>query len=205
MEPRVSFIPKQVLTAEPVRVHRVAAPNLFLVLAVVLLVVCLLFYGGAALYKFLLGRQINQPCEEIGSAENQVVRCGLLASVEREEKNLNRDTILLLQRVDKKFRLAAELSQNHVDILPVFRLLERLTLPTISYTKFNFDGPQLKLAGRATKYEDLAVQGDVFAKEPGIKEFVFSELDLNARGEVVFELQLSINQSVFSYANRLGS
>jgi hypothetical protein len=204
MEPRVSFIPKQVLTAEPVRVHRVAAPNLFLVLAIVLLVVCLLFYGGAALYKFLLGRQINQPCEEI-SAENQVVRCGLLASVEREEKNLNRDTILLLQRVDKKFRLAAALSQNHIDILPVFRLLEELTLPTIAYTKFNFAGPQLKLAGRATKYEDLAVQSDVFAKEPSIKEFVFSELNLNERGEVVFELQLSIDPAVFSYVNRLGS
>lgn len=205
MESKVSFIPKQVLTAEPVRVHRVAAPNLFLVLAFILFVVCLLFYGGASLYKFLLERQINQPCEEVGSAGNQVVSCGLLASVEREEKIANRDTILLLQRVDKKFRLAAELSQNHADLLPVFRLLEKLTLPTIAYSKFNFAGPQLTLAGRATKYEDLAVQSDVFAQEPGIKEFIFSELNLDERGDVVFELQLTIEPSVFSYVNRLGS
>lgn len=203
MEPKVSFIPKKVLTAEPAPMHRVAVPNLFLVIAVVILILCLIFYGGAILYRFLLDRQINQPCAE--APAGGVVSCGLLASVEREEKNLNRDTILLLQRLDKKIKIAAALGDSHIDALPILRLLEALTLPTIAYDKFTFQEAKVKLAGTATKYEDLAVQSDVFAGDKRVRHFVFSGLNLNELGQVVFELELELDPAVFTYINRLGS
>lgn len=202
--PQTSFIPKRVLTAEPPPHRRFFAADILLTFSAIVLGLCLLFYAGTYFYKYLLYQTIHRPCSEEQTNGDQFARCGLLASVEREEKNLNRETILMLQRLDRKFKLVGELGQSHLALLPVFRLLEELTLPTIAYQRFSYAGTTLKLEGEATKYEDLAVQGDIFLREAKrIRDFVFSDLNLDASGNVVFKLALKIDPSVISYLNNL--
>jgi hypothetical protein len=150
-----SFIAKQSLA--PNSRPGLQPGGMVLMIAWILLFLSLAVFGGTLAYRSLLTQEIKAPCAPT-SAGSEVQKCGLVASVGREEKNLDRNTIVLLQRADAKLRLADQLLAQHVDILPVFRLLEEITLPSVSYTKFSYTPNALALEGRALSYEDLAVQ-----------------------------------------------
>lgn len=198
-ESQTSFIPKKALSAlEPPRRR---PGNIFLAASLLVLFASALVWGGSFFYRRLLDQEINQPCQEVAEGTR---RCGLKATVDLEEKNLDRATILDLQRLDVKLKVAGDVLSRHSTVLPLFRLLEELTLPTIRYTSFNFGQKGVNLAGTATAYEDIAVQMEVFGRDRGrIKSFLFSDFNLNAQGEVVFKLVMEFDSSLTSYAKNL--
>lgn len=209
MEPQggqTSFIPKSSLTPRGAPKSS-SSVNLLLAIAVVILIISVVLGGGTFVYKRLLAGEINRPCEEtVNRSGEAVVSCGLRATLEREERALDRHTILELQRLDSKLKAARVLLAEHRDILPVFRVLEELTLSTIQYSKFNYVANALNLEGRASNYEDIAVQAQVFAADEGrIGNFVFSDLNLDELGNVVFKLKVSVLPSILSYQGNSAS
>ncbi len=158
-------------------------------------------FAGVFFYKGLLTDTINRPCEEVEVGGNTSLRsCGLIASVEQEEKNLDRETILLLQRLDQKLSLADDLVGKHLAFVPVFTMLQSLTLPSIQYTRFGFTPTGLNLEGKASSYEDIAVQTKVFTQDrTRIKSFIFSDLNLDGDGEVIFHLTMDLEPSFMAY------
>lgn len=193
-----SFIAKQALTQAPR--PTIKPGGFFIIIAWVLVFISLAFFGGTYAYRQLLFQEITAPCSSVGG-EGAVQKCGLVATVEREERNLDRNTIVLLQRVDAKLRLAEQLLQQHIDVTPVFRVLEELTLPSVAYTKFNYSPTGLALEGRALSYEDLAVQSEKFAADKErVRSAVISDINLdNTTGQIAFKLSLTLDPRVIAY------
>ena len=187
-----SFIPKAALTKN--ERPRSSSSNLLLVIAVIVLLISAAIYGGAFAYRGILRAEIDRPCTADGTG---VLRCGLKASVERERQNIDQNTITQLQRLDSKLEVAERVIVDHETILPLFSLLEELTLPTISYKTFAYSTEGVTIAGTATSYEDIAVQTQVFSAEKRrIQSFIFSDLNLDGSGLVTFKLTLTPDPSV---------
>lgn len=196
-----SFIPKSALerpktgTSQPIGLILVVSIMIFLLSAIV--------FGGALLYKSLLNNEINTPC---GSTEDGEQRCGLKATVERERRNIDQVTIESLERLDRKLSAVGKLVEQHKDLLRVFKLLEKNTLPSVTYTNFNYSAKNIILDGRALGFEDIAVQSEVFTeakRNNQLQEFMFSDLDQDLDGRVKFKLTLVLNPSVVLAATPL--
>ncbi|MEA1929885.1 MAG: hypothetical protein U9M92_03350 [Patescibacteria group bacterium] len=203
---QTSFIPKRPESGSLVsRPKRARSMGLINIIAGFLLVAALLFYGGSWFYRGVLADEINRPCQVSDLAdEDRVQRCGLRATVEREQQNLPQNTILLLQRLDHKFKIADDLLGDHLNILPVFAMLEELTLPSIYYDRFDYGAKGLSLSGQAASYEDIAIQTRIFSEDIGrIESFIFSDLNSNDAGRVTFRLTMILDQALASYHQSL--
>ena len=193
-----SFIPKQVLQSGPRSVHQPV--GLFLLLSLVVLIVALLFLGGAYGYRFWLSDEINHPCpSEVGDIEG----CGLLASLERRRESLRQDSILGFELLDKQLIRASEIVERHQTLLPALRFLEDETLQSIKYTSFSQTGPVLDLKGVAKSYEGVALQSIELAGNQLIEDFIFSDVNADQEGNVGFTLKLTLDPSLFSYVKNL--
>ncbi len=199
---QTSFIPKRSLTLPD---RPAARPmNLLMVIAVAILILAALFYGGARFYQNYLEQEISQKCDETVSGDTSEKKCGLEAAVLDKENNLDRATILDLERLDKKLRIVGDLKDSHATAIPIFKLLEELTLPTVHYNSFSYTPKAISIQGGAGSYEDIAVQTQVFSDDKGrIDSFLFSDLDLDSKGEVVFKLTIVPNPNLISYLNNL--
>lgn len=198
-----SFIPKQTLSTGP-RVIRQPI-GLFLLLSLVVLIVALLFLGGAYAYRFFLTDEIDRPCpSESGSA---LEGCGLKASLERRRASLNSDSIARFETLDKQLRRATEIVNQHKTLLPVLRFLEDQTLRSVKYTSFNQTGNIVDLKGVAKSYEGVALQSIELEKELSnsrlVKDFVFSDVNADQAGNIGFTLKLTLDPILFSYVKNL--
>lgn len=192
--PSTSFIPKS--TLDRPTDSKVSSVGFLFVLSLMALLISAIILGGTMLYRSLLNNEINAPCAAGGDGTS---RCGLKATVEREQKNIDQLTIQALERLDKKLSAVGKLVEQHKDLLRVFRLLEQNTLPTISYTTFSYTPKNVTLEGQALTFEDVAVQGQVFTeakRNNQLQEFMFSDLDQDDSGKVKFKLTLVINPSL---------
>lgn len=189
-----SFIPKS--TLDRPTDSKVSSIGLLFVISLLVLLISAVILGGTMLYKSLLDNEINAPCSSTGDSSS---RCGLKATVEREQKNIDQLTIQALERLDKKLGAVGKLVDQHKDLLRVFRLLESQTLPTIGYSSFAYTPENITLDGQARTFEDVAVQSQVFTeakRNNQLKEFMFSDLDQDESGKVKFKLTLVINPSL---------
>ena len=179
-----SFIPKRVMD-RPER-PKARPTGLLLVIAAFILVISLALLGGTYFYKGLLAKKVET----------------LETSVEKERKALDQPTIIQFQRLDDKLKVASELLDKHISLVPIFKMLEELTLPTVGYTSFDFKPKAISMAGVADSYEDVAIQAEIFNKDhKRIQSFVFSDLDLDAKGKVIFKLTIIPEDGLTSYSN----
>ena len=195
-----SFIPKQVLTkdARP----RAEPFGLFFVLAVVILLITLLFFGGAFVYKNMLAAEINRPCPSANA--DSVAGCGLLASIDVHRRAIEEEQILAIETLNKQLKRAQSILNEHRTFLPIFKFLEEQTLKSIRYTSLTQTGASLTLRGQARDYEGVARQSIVFmAANRDIEDFVFSDLSADAAGRVSFNLKLDLNPKLLSYSEAL--
>ena len=98
-----------------------------------------------------------------------------------------------------------EVLANHVVVSPVFEALQAETLKSISFTKFAYVYEPLKktvdvkMSGKATGYDAIALQSDELVKNKYIKDPVFSNLNVDDKGRVVFDLQFSVDASYVNF------
>lgn len=194
-----SFIPKQVLTKE-VRPRREPL-GLFFLLSLVVLVIALFFFGGTYIYRSTLENDINRDCPSANPGA--IEGCGLVASIEARRQSLDQALILKIERLDKLLKRAAAILDNHRTLLPVFRFLEEKTLQTIRYSSFSQTGTSLTLRGSAKDYEGIALQSIIFAGNSLVKDFVFSDLNVDASGRVNFSLKLEVDSKLLNYFDDL--
>ncbi|MEK7586929.1 MAG: hypothetical protein AAB453_03620 [Patescibacteria group bacterium] len=206
METQTSFIPKQVLTRQTSQ--RSEGVGLFTVLSVVIFIVSLGFLGAVYFYRYILDDEINRPCPATPSAgADDVTRgCGLSPALAKKKADLGDETELLkrIERLDNKINKATALLAGHNSVLPIFEMLERLTLQTLGYTSFSFDGSTVKLAGKARSYESIALQSQKFSENMNeIKSFVFSGLSVGEDDTVSFQLTLTVDPQLTTYTKSL--
>jgi hypothetical protein len=83
-------------------------------------------------------------------------------------------------------------------------------MESVRNTKFSYDlgtdanaNIDIKMSGMATGYRSVALQSDLFAQNKNIIDPVFSNLTLDNSGNVLFDLEFSVNPAFVNYKQTL--
>ena len=188
---QATFIPRKAIGRESAVTEKPV--SLFLFLAALVFTVSILGAAGVFLYKYVLTKNI----ETSGVYLNQ------------RKDALEPDTINDLLRTGRRLRIAGTLLDNHVVVTPIFNLLEGLTLKSVRFIKFEYTTSQnnlisVKLSGQAKSYGSVALQADLFGSEKRfVKSVIFSNLNLDDKGNVIFDAILDIDPDLINYKKAL--
>lgn len=181
---QTSFIPKK-----PMIEHATAKRpvGLLLVISIFIFLAMVLVSGGAYFYKDFLTKKIAKMENDLNLAKNR----------------FEPSKISQLKLLDKRLHSSNEVLSKHIIVSPIFQALQALTMKTIRYTKFNYDlaGNKItvKMSGQAVGYRSVALQADLFAKNKNLIDSVFSNLSLDEKGNVLFDLEFSVDPSFVDY------
>ncbi|MFA6076931.1 MAG: hypothetical protein WC735_02545 [Candidatus Paceibacterota bacterium] len=204
MEPnfQTSFIPKKPMVVE--RVVTTRSIGFFTVISFFILFSVLLATGGLFFYKGILAKDIVKMENDLTLARNR----------------FEPSKITELQVLDRRLRASTEILSKHIAITPIFEALSAITMKTVRYTRFSYSfGPDsssqggnekdtknskvlIKMSGTAVGYRSVALQSDLFTTKDEGKNFidpVFSNLTLDDKGNVLFDLEFSVDPSFVDY------
>ena len=189
---QTSFIPKKPMLEERARNSR---PTSFLtVLSIFIFFAVVVASGGLYFYKGMMTKNI-------ASMDN---------SLTLAKSSFEPDQIARLQTLDKRLSAAETILSKHVAVSPIFKVLQDLTMKTVRYTKFTYalgdDGKvDVKMSGQAIGYRSVALQSDLYAKNKALIDPVFSNLSLDDKGNVLFDLEFSVDPTFVDYKQMLAS
>lgn len=187
-ELKASFIPKAPIQKKVPR-RRKPIGFLFIVTFSIFLIT-VAAAGGVYLYKLFLNGE----------------EAALTESIERARQAIDPVLIDELQQFDFRLKIAERLLNNHVALSSLFELLEDLTLQTVRFESFRFSvegagNAGLLLSGEAKSFASVALQSDVFSRNPDIKNPIFSNLQPGDKGQVTFNFSADIDKELLLYTN----
>ncbi len=185
---QTSFIPKKPLIKEDAVSSRPV--SIFLVISLFILFAVLLATGGLYFYRGILNKSIAEMENTLALARNR----------------FEPSKIAELQVLDKRLRASSEVLSKHITVTPIFSALEQLTMKTVRFTKFSYVlntdkniAIDIKMSGQAIGYRSIALQSDLFAQNKNLIDPVFSNLTLDQSGNVLFDLEFSVDPSFVNY------
>jgi hypothetical protein len=191
---QTSFIPKKPIVKE--RATQSRPVSLILIISLLFLFTVLLATGGLFFFKAATAKQI----------------AGMKNTLDLAKSRFEPAKISELQILDKRLRAASDILGSHISITPIFKLLEELTMKTVSFTKFSYELDKLdrskvavKMSGVARGYRAIALQSDLFAENPNLIDPVFSNLTLDPNANVLFDLEFSVDSNFVNYKQTLPS
>ncbi len=189
---QTSFIPQKPIIKE--RAIAARPVSFLIIISIFFFFTILLASAGLYFYKGILAKNITSKENELNLAKN------------RFEPN----KITQLQILDKRLRAGSEILGKHIAVSPIFTALQLITMKTVQYTRFGyeFDGAPggkilVKMSGLAIGYRSVALQSDLLAKNKNFIDPVFSNLSLDAKGNVLFDLQFSVDPRFVDYKQML--
>jgi hypothetical protein len=190
---RTSFIPKKTLILKSEAGGGRVSINLFLSFGMIVFFLMIALSAGVYLYKVVIQKKITQEGAEL----------------EKARKAFEPSLIADVKRLDNRITTARIVLDNHIVALPIFDLLETLTLKTVRFTKFDYKNaksgpPTIQLDGEAKGYSSVALLSDSFAGDERIKNPAFSNLNLNETGGVKFSFQASLDPSMVVFKKYFG-
>lgn len=193
MDPKFqsSFIPKgpivSTATGAPVG-RKIRERSFFAFLALSVFVISVLLAAGVFGAKFYLQYRI----ETMGT------------DLENARAALQPETINELTRLDDRIVSTKSLISKHHVLTPLFEFLEISTPVTVRFNDFHYSmtdrGLELAIRGEARGYAALALQADIFNKSQYFKDPIFSDLNLNERGDVSFSFKATVDPNLVSYS-----
>jgi hypothetical protein len=172
--------------------------SLLTIISIFIFIAVILSAGGLYFYKGIMEKDIAKMKADLVLAKNR----------------FEPTKISQLQVLDKRLRASDQILSKHITISPIFNALQSLTLKTIRYTKFSYSfGDNNKIdikingqsIGYAGGYRSIALQSDLFSKNKNIIDPVFSNLNLDEKGNVVFDLEFSVDPSFVDYKQMLST
>lgn len=189
---QTSFIPKKPIVEDRDVSRRPV--GLLTIISFFLFFAMVISLGGLYFYKTSLVKSISAMEKDLTIAKNR----------------FEPEKITQLQTLDKRLSASSDILSQHISISPVFEVLGEITMKSVRYTKFSYelgegsnDNVLIKLSGVATGYRSVALQSDLFSKNKNIIDPVFSNLSLDEKGNVVFELAFSVDPSFVDYTQTI--
>lgn len=192
MEPKfnTSFIPKRSL-AKTTKEHRRRGGGSISIVPFITLILFLGALGltmGVFLYDQFLIQNLNQKKEALVDAREA----------------LDSPLIDEMERLDSRIKSAKLILNNHVILTGLFDLLEQQTLTNVRFTDFSyeiFEGATIDLTmrGTARSFNAIAVQSEIFDRDRLIQNPIFSGLNVDESGNVIFNFTASIDPRLLSY------
>src|SRR3989338_11181057 len=189
---QTSFIPKKPrVESKAVRVQPV---GFLLIFSIFLFFTMVTAAGVFYLYKTVQVKNVARIKNDLSLARNR----------------FEPDTIVRLEKTDKRLRAAEKVLLGHIAVSPIFESLGELTMQTVRYTKFGYtlgneQNPRMavKMSGVSVGYRSVALQSDLFAKNKYIIDPVFSNLSLDNSGNVLFDLEFFVDPALVNYEQSL--
>ena len=187
---QTSFIPKKPM------IEKVATAkhptSLFFIISIFIFFAVVLGSGGAYFYRSTLTGNITQMQGDLDKAKNR----------------FEPSKISQLKVLDERLQSSSEILAKHIAISPIFDALQALTMKTIRYTNFGYDFGNdntvlIKMSGQSIGYYPIALQADLFTKNKNLIDPVFSNLSLDDKGNVTFDLEFSVDPSFVDYKQML--
>lgn len=185
---QTSFIPKKPLVEE--RVMRTRKVSIFNFLATLIFFASLVSAGGMYFYKANLTQSITK----------------MKADLDRAKDAFEPGVIEDLETLDRRLNATISILDEHIAVSPIFTLIEESTLSTVQFTKFDYEMPsdatgdvKVTLTGIAPGYEAIALQNDAYASEKSIKNPKFTNLELDQRGRITFDVEFYVERGELAY------
>lgn len=196
MEPkfRTSFIPKKTLAAAPsLKKKKSSGP-----LGVVTLIALIIALGavalsvGAFLYQQILEASVTRKT----------------ATLERARAAFEPALIQELVRIDSRTESASVILNKHITPSVLFESLEEITLKSVQFkdfilTRISDDKISISMKGVANNFSGVALQADIFGESKLIREPIFSNLNLNQEGNVVFSLSAFVDPAFINFVSNI--
>ncbi len=164
--------------------------GIFLVIAIILFLASAVVAGVVYFNKLHLDRSIN--------GEN-----GLTESLKKAREAFDKEFLETVTRFDKKLKSGSELLGQHSTVNPLFAALNQYTLGTVRFTSFDYSnaegGPKLSLRGEAQSFQSIALQSSSFVSSRVFRDIVFSDLNVDSKGMIVFSLSMRVDPTLVSY------
>jgi hypothetical protein len=194
MEPKfqTSFIPKKPIVASQGVARK--SIDFFAIIATVLFLGSIVLAGAVFAWKFTLTKQVASSEANLAKAKDQ----------------FDQEFIGYVNRLNSRIETSKDLINKHVGASTIFGFLASHTLKTVSYTDFSYsyeaDGTvKVVLRGIAKSYSSIALQSEEFGKQNQyIKSPIFSDLNPDQTGNVVFTLTALLDKNLISYQKNLG-
>ncbi len=189
---QTSFIPKKPMIEEKAVV---AHPAGFLtIISIFIFLTVAIASGGLYFYKGIAAKNITKMESDLNLAKNR----------------FEPSKITQLQVLDKRLRASDLILSKHIAVSPIFKALQSITLKTVRYTKFSYDfgtdkdaRVTVKMSGQAVGYRSVALQSDLFTKNKYLIDPIFSNLSLDDKGNVLFDLEFSVDPTFVDYKQML--
>ncbi len=189
MNQTTSFIPKKPLEnkVEPSK----KPASIFLLISAIIFVITLVATGSVYFYRSLLVKRIDN----------------MSVSLEKAKAAFEPALILELKRLNSRIDASSSITAKHMAPSEVFALLEELTLKSVRFKKFGYSTASEKItvnmSGEAKNYSSIALQSSVLGKSPYVKNPIFSNLNLDSKGNVNFDLTADVDPSLVSYSSSI--
>lgn len=195
MEPKfqTSFIPKKPIVASESVARK--SIDFFAIIATILFLGSLVLSAAVFAWKYTLQKQVANSEASLAKAKDQ----------------FDQEFIGYVNRLNSRIETSKELLNKHVGASTIFGFLASHTLKTVSYTDFTYsyeaDGTvKVVMKGVAKSYSSIALQSEEFGKQNQyIKSPIFSDLNPDQSGSVVFTLTALLDKNLISYQKNLGA
>lgn len=190
MDAQTSFIPKHSLDTQT-RVQRADTVSIFTLLSTLVFFLAIIAGGGIFFWKYTLQNDVK------------AVEVALV----KEKNDFDEREITELTKLDQRLMAASQLLDSRLYTSKIFQLLNANTIQTVRFAKFSVDPlltdkNKLKVlvSGQAKDYASVALQADVFSKlADSVLEYEFSNLTLDLSGNVLFDMNATIDKNTVSF------
>jgi len=191
MDPKFqpSFIPKKADSGlDSFKRPSGTSGGLFYVLGVSLFILALVSATGVFVYEKYLNSRISKMQNDLEVARQA----------------LNPELVKDLSRSHARMMSAKEILSKHVSMTSLFSLLSSQTLQAVSFSDFSLmsssDGSiTIEMSGESRDYKTVALQSEIFSKNPYFINPSFSGLDLNESSNVIFNFKSGIAPDFLLY------
>lgn len=126
-------------------------------------------------------------------------------SLDRQRAAFEPSTIEELLRLDKRINASQTLLKSHTALSLFFDDLESRTGENVRFKNFKYESTgqgkfAVTMGGTAKSFNAVALQSDSFGKSSIIKDPIFSGLNLDQNGEVVFDFAAVVDPTRINYA-----
>lgn len=189
-----SFIPKQNKASTSFSVSAIAPErssgntDIFSYIPIVVFLTSLILSGGIFLYQ--------------GYLKNTIKNSAIV--LEREKANFEPALMQELFDLDMKLNLSGEILDKHISPLPIFDLVEKLTLKNTQFDSFSYKVDAsgkvfVEMSGVTGSYNDVALQSNILAKDSYISDIIFSDLSVEEDNRVSFRVNFSVDSRILKF------
>lgn len=185
---QTSFIPKKPVVMSGTSLSSNKPMSFLSFLGILIFVLTLFIAGGSFLYKTYVDSSIKN----------------MKKTLESKKSTLDLRLIQEFVNLDERFASSKQLLSTHIAPSHLFSLLESLTLRSVRFTslKYTVDADKkvhLDLEGEARSYSVVAAQAEAFTKERSFISPIFSNFDLDDKGNVKFSVKTDFDFNTLVY------